>query len=234
MRVLRALFSVLLLCVIGFGGWLLITHPATPLPREWNPTKRLYVEDPVTLLTQFKLDVAAGNAQLCREVLSDAAVGFVPLKPLRISAQCHVENHVNFSRAGRARLRDVNTSCAIALRTAMWERHGLQPAAQTHFGVGVAEIAHFSSYNCRAMRTSAGQSARMSTHATAEAIDIAGFTLDNGRQLVMKRDWAREPEFFKAVRDSACIWFKTTLGPEYNALHADHFHLQSRGWGTCR
>jgi hypothetical protein len=37
-----------------------------------------------------------------------------------------------------------------------------------------------------------------------------------------------------AVRDSACVWFKTALGPEFNDLHKDHFHLQSRGFGTCR
>jgi len=49
--------------------------------------------------------------------------------------------------------------------------------------------------------------------------------------------WDGAPEeqaFLRAARDGACRWFATTLGPDYNALHADHFHLQSRGWGTCR
>lgn len=234
MRLLRRLFFAVSLCVVGLVGWLLLTHPATPLPREWNPTKRLYVSDPVTILTSFKLDVAAADPRLCQQVLGAADVAFRGLAPLRASAQCHVEDHVNFQRAGQARLAPVNTSCAIALRTAMWERHGLQPAAQEHLGTGISEITHFSSYNCRQIRTLAGTARRMSTHATAEAIDISGFALADGRRLVMKRDWNRELPFFKAARDSACDWFETTLGPDYNALHADHFHLQSKGWGTCR
>ena len=41
-------------------------------------------------------------------------------------------------------------------------------------------------------------------------------------------------DFLRRIRDAACTWFGTTLGPEYNALHRDHFHLQDRGYGTCR
>ena len=36
----------------------------------------------------------------------------------------------------------------------MWERHSLQPAAQRILGTDVSAISHFSSYSCRAMRTS--------------------------------------------------------------------------------
>ena len=40
--------------------------------------------------------------------------------------------------------------------------------------------------------------------------------------------------FLQAARDGACDWFSLTLSPDYNSLHEDHFHLQSRGWGLCR
>jgi len=65
---------------------------------------------------------------------------------------------------------------------------------------------------------------------------ITGFQFEDGRRLRLIDDWdggGAEAEFLRQARDGACTWFATTLGPDYNALHADHFHLQSRGWGTC-
>ena len=77
----------------------------------------------------------------------------------------------------------------------------------------------------------------MSTHATADAIDIAGFDLVDGTRIRLRTDWQEDgpkADFLRAVRDGACDLFDLTLSPDYNQLHADHFHLQSRGWGLCR
>ena len=77
----------------------------------------------------------------------------------------------------------------------------------------------------------------MSTHATADAVDITGFRFADGRQLRLISDWdssGRDAAFLRAARDGACDWFGLTLSPDFNALHADHFHLQARGWGGCR
>ncbi|MDA8746621.1 extensin family protein [Litoreibacter sp.] len=235
MKALSGLFSAtLLLGGVALVVWQLCTHPESPLAREWNPTKRLYLADPVTILTPWKLDAAADDPLLCKQVLADGGAAFTDLPDKIVSDQCFIRGQVRLTNVGTSRLSPVETSCAIALRTAMWERHGLQPAARAHLGTQISGISHFSSYNCRQIRTLGGNGGRMSLHATAEALDVSGFTLADGRRLVMKRDWDRENAFFKAARDSACEWFKTTLGPDYNALHADHFHLQSRGWGTCR
>ena len=77
----------------------------------------------------------------------------------------------------------------------------------------------------------------MSTHATASAIDISGFDLTDGTRIRLLKDWDEsdaKAQFLRDVRDTPCDWFGTTLGPDYNAAHADHFHLQNWGWGTCR
>ena len=119
----------------------------------------------------------------------------------------------------------------------MWEEHSVQPAAQEMLGRQVREIRHIGSYNCRQMRTSSGLSQRMSTHATASAIDVAGFQLDDGRVIRLISDWEGDDAtaaFLRGVRDGACGWFGLTLSPDFNRLHADHFHLQSSGWGGCR
>ena len=113
----------------------------------------------------------------------------------------------------------------------------LQPAAHVHFDAELDRIDHIGSYNCRPLRTSSGESGRWSTHATADAIDVSGFRFSDGTRLRLIDDWdagGAAQSFLTQARDGACDWFRATLSPDYNSLHADHFHLQSRGWGLCR
>ena len=215
---------------------LALTHPDTPLPNAWNPTIALTVSDPVTPLTAWKLRRTLNDPALCLAALDDAA-DMTPLDPLEVSQDCHVRNRVSLSSVGTARIDRIETSCATALRLALWTVHGIQPAAQDILSTNVTVLRQIGSYNCRPIRTSNGNSTRWSTHSTADAIDITGFDFADGTRTRLIRDWDdtdAQAAFLRAVHDSACTWFATTLGPEYNSLHADHFHLQARGWGTCR
>lgn len=150
---------------------------------------------------------------------------------------CHIRGRVDLSGVGNASVAPVETRCAVALRLAMWERHALQPAARALLNTDLTRIDHIGSYNCRPMRTSAGETTRWSTHATADAIDIAGFRFADGTQLRLIDNWDdgdAVAAFLKRARDTSCEWFRVTLSPDYNSLHADHFHLQTNGWGLCR
>ena len=223
--------------VLMMGGvFALLSHPASPLPQEWNPTRPLAVSDPVTPLTSWKLARTIGDEAQCRAVLADAVeVTFLP--PRQDSDVCHIGNRVTLTGVGRSAIAALETSCGAALRMAMWERHGVQPAAAEILGQDVSAIAHIGSYNCRQMRTASGLSQRMSTHATAGAVDVTGFRLGDGRQLTLLSDWDGDTDtsaFLRRVRDGACDWFGLVLSPDFNRLHADHFHLQARGWGGCR
>lgn len=226
-----------LLFVGGIVGSLLaVFHPETPLPPEWNPTVPLAVADPVTPLTSSKLRLALNDPAQCRAVLASAAQ-FTLLDPFEATENCHIRNRVSLSAVGDARIDQIETSCATALRLAMWERHGVQPAAQEYLGASATIFRQVGSYNCRTIRTTRGARNRWSTHSTGDAIDITGFDFSDGRRIRLIADWddgTEDAQFLRAVRDSACTWFATTLGPDYNNLHADHFHLQARGWGTCR
>ncbi|MBU2033606.1 MAG: extensin family protein, partial [Alphaproteobacteria bacterium] len=78
-----------------------------------------------------------------------------------------------------------------------------------------------------------------SEHATGNAVDIAGFVLADGTRISVLADWDDEGDkgaFLRRVRDGACDSFATVLSPDYNAAHADHFHLDmSPRWsGLCR
>ncbi|WP_395059765.1 extensin family protein [Polaromonas sp.] len=82
-----------------------------------------------------------------------------------------------------------------------------------------------------------------SRHATADALDIAGFTLANGKTIAVLRQWQADdavpvtgPDalFLKEAHRGACRYFKGVLGPDYNAAHSDHFHLETGGYNMCR
>lgn len=236
LALIRGLAAFAFVGVLGFGGYQLLVHPKTPLSPQWNPTKPLVVSQPITPLTTWKLNRAAATTETCLAAI-DGFVAAQPMADLEGSAQCNIQGRLELRSAGQAVLRPFETRCAIALRMAMWEKHGLQPAAQDILGTSLRDIGHFGSYSCRRMRTSAGTSTRMSTHATADAVDISGFGFADGRRISLLADWdgpGPEAAFLRAARDSACDWFRLTLSPDYNALHADHFHLQSTGWGLCR
>jgi hypothetical protein len=124
--------------------------------------------------------------------------------------------------------------CGTAKAFNDWARFGVDRAAREILGSPVARIETFGSYACR----NVAGTERRSAHARAEAIDVAGFVLADGRRIVLKRDWhggdAATREFLRVVHKSACKRFGTVLGPEYNAAHEDHFHLEGTGATFCR
>lgn len=124
--------------------------------------------------------------------------------------------------------------CNVAKAFGDWARFGVDRAARQILGSPVAKIETMGSYNCRNV---AGTDQR-SAHARAEAIDVSGFVLADGRRIVLKRDWqggdAATREFLRVVHKSACKRFGTVLGPQYNAAHEDHFHLEGTGAKFCR
>ncbi len=233
LRVLMAFVSGMVALMILLAGLYL---GSGQLPDAWNPFTPLDPRAEITPVTTFKLSRTAADPQLCLAALEDAGTAFTRLADQEESEQCHIRTHVRLSKAARASLRPVSTRCDIALRMAMWDRHSIQPAARAHFGQEVAALGHYSSYSCRTMRTGKGPSRIMSAHATARAIDISSVVLADGRTLRMKDTWDRggDAGFWRDVRDGACRWFRTVLSPDYNALHADHFHLAQGRWGTCR
>ncbi|MDG1341012.1 MAG: extensin family protein [Paracoccaceae bacterium] len=230
---------LVLLGGIGYIAYQALTLPQSPIPTAWNPVEPLRITDPVTPLTQWKLSNAVASPEACLTVLGsqDADVRGRFREDRVDSDKCFIRGRVDLTGIGAADIRKLETSCTIALRVAMWERHALQPAAQQLLGTSVAEIRQIGSYNCREIRTTNGATGRMSTHATTDAIDVTGFVMADGAKIDLLADWdGNDPkaQFLKSARDSACEWFRVTLGPDYNRLHADHFHLQNTGWGLCR
>ena len=117
-------------------------------------------------------------------------------------------------------------ACPIVSVLDRWLADAVQPAAMRWFGARVVEIRQISAYSCRGMN---GNSyAHISEHAFGNALDIAGFTLADGRHISVKDGWKGLPEeqgFLHDVQATACQQFTTVLAPGSNVYHYDHIHV---------
>ncbi|MES2603091.1 MAG: extensin family protein [Pseudomonadota bacterium] len=131
------------------------------------------------------------------------------------------------NRFGAVTLKPAATlACPIVSALDRWLAESVQPAAQRWFGSPVAEIKQISAYSCRGMN--GNSRANISEHAFGNALDIASFTLADGRRISVKDGWKGLPEeqgFLRDVQGAACQQFNTVLAPGSNVYHYDHIHV---------
>ncbi len=242
-RLRRYVLTLVLLALFAIFGLLLYGH-ARKHPEDL-PWTSLDLSRPIGAFTGRKLVDLVDEGPRCQALLDQAGVAFTALPPRSAQdGQCGYENAVRFADDGALRIRyrpdNLGTNCAVAAGLALWEWHVVQPAALRHFGQEVASIDHFGSYSCR--RLYGRREGAWSEHATANAVDIAGFRLADGTRISVLGDWDEtegKGRFLREVRDGACDLFATVLSPDYNEAHRDHFHLDqaergSFGWRGCR
>ena len=117
-------------------------------------------------------------------------------------------------------------ACPIVSVLDRWLADSVQPAAQRWFGARVVEIKQISAYSCRGMN--GNSNAHISEHAFGNALDIAGFTLADGRYISVEQGWKGMPEeqgFLHDVQATACRQFTTVLAPGSNVYHYNHIHV---------
>ena len=179
------------------------------------------------------------EAQACLAGLGRTNANFTPLPDQYYGAGCSTLGTVRLAslvsddaRLGVSNLGPV--TCPLAQTFAAWARFGADRAARQILGSALVRVETMGSYNCR---TIAG-SDRMSSHATANAIDVSGFVLADGRRITLTGSWSAgtpaERRFLTVIHESACKRFGTVLGPAYNAAHRDHFHLEMSRGNFCR
>jgi hypothetical protein len=237
---LRRLRRLVLLALLAFAGLLLWSHGRShPEDLPWTP---LDLTKPVGAFTGRKL--AAVHGADCRTLLARAGIDFTALPALRQDGECGYDDAVRLAPSGAAaiafRPAGLGTSCPVAAGLALWEWHVVQPAALARFGRRVIAIDHFGSYSCRRMY--GRRNGLWSEHARANALDVAGFRLEDGMRISVAADWndhGAKGRFLHDVRDGACHLFSTVLSPDYNQAHRNHLHLDEAGhgawgWRACR
>lgn len=116
--------------------------------------------------------------------------------------------------------------CPMVPAVDHWVRTSVLPAARHYLGADVVEVQVAASYSCRPRNGIPG--GRLSEHGHANALDVSGFLLADGRRIKVLTGWkggVEERAFLRAVHKGACRTFTTVLGPNADAFHRDHFHL---------
>lgn len=215
-----ALAALALLMLVQFLAW--------PPPEEADLMPEA--------LRAARIDAFATDTVACRAALAGAGFQTEPLPALSDVNGCGYRNAVELTQSVHAYSGPVATSCAAAAALALWERDVVRPAAQRRYGQQIARIELAApSYQCR--RVAGRADRRLSEHAHANAVDIKGFTLENGRAVTVEEGWrglARDRAFLRDVRDGACDYFQAVLSPDYNRAHRDHLHFDLGRDDMCR
>jgi hypothetical protein len=229
----RLAIAVLLGLAILSG---LVWRGVIAIPSHLNPLAPLRIADEVNWLTRMKLSRLERNPPQCLAVLADSDVSYRLVADRSNDEGCGLSNAVAMTEASRALNRSFIASCPLAVAWALFDNHVIGPAARQNLGQDVVRVIHGGTYACRNINHRAV--GRRSEHATANAIDIAGFVQADGQEITVRRDWngsdPRRAAFLRAVRDGACSFFDVVLSPDYNEAHRDHFHFDMGAFRTCR
>ncbi|MFV7521167.1 extensin family protein [Enterobacter quasiroggenkampii] len=205
------------------------------LPTYYNPFTPLTLDDPPGRITQYKLRRLTPEA--CASLLLQANQrDLIRTQPVADSGgACPLNNVVRVRDFGPVGLNSsFLASCPLALSSALFISQQARPLTKRYTGSELARIDHLGSFACRNIYHR--PDARRSEHATAEALDIAAFRLSNGERVTVLNGWkaTTTQPWLKAMLAASCGYYGNGLGPEYNAAHANHFHLGMRGFGLCR
>lgn len=205
------------------------------IPPRLDPWATLDVSARPNFLTRYKLGRLSEDGERCRSVLATTGINFEPVEDKVTGPSCGFHDVVTIRSTPSAVGEEFSLSCPAAVSLALWERHVVQPAAMRHFGHRVQRFEHFGSYACR--NVYGRPEGTRSQHATANAWDVAGFVLADGRRIRIVHGWngqGSESVFLREVRNGACSFFDGVLSPDYNQAHHDHLHLDRGLFRLCR
>jgi len=203
-------------------------------PRNWIPWGEVALDEDPTWFAKWQIGRLAGDESACFAALDRSSLVYRRLPDRPFSNGCGVAARTQLQRSHVSYSSGFESPCAL-VAALYWYETRLDALAREHLGAGLARIEHFGTYACRNIY--GRQEDRRSAHATAEAIDVAGFRFSDGTSVSVLRDWNGETakgQFLKAARDEGCRFFGIVLSPDYNRAHANHFHLELGRFGLCR
>lgn len=250
---------------LGLGLWALACSPEATTPKAPDPPARALadsrakpleappatseepaapaspepVADPGRANTDPSDDAITGPPEAisdCAERLEAAGVKFRPgAVPVRQQPGGHVcgAEQVVIYEHGPGQLTwsfAPVVTCQLALGLARFEAL-VQEEASRELGIAVKRIVQGGTYSCRKM----ARFALVSEHSYANAIDVRGFELVDGKVITVKKHFGaldgepdgKESRFLRKLANRAFDEgvFSVVLTPYWDALHADHFHV---------
>ena len=182
----------------------------------------------------------AEEACLARKLVQPTAYT-QPVNPINGPGVCGMEHPFRvaaFSQGTIALKSRAVLACPAISTVDQWLDEVVQPAAETYFGMGVAEL-NVGSYSCRNMNNQ--RRGRVSEHSYGNAIDLMGVKLTDGRYISVEKGWRgdiAEQDFLRQIFLGACQYFSTVLAPGSDPFHYNHLHMDlarhARGRTICK
>ena len=207
------------------------------VPPLLNPLPVIDLAEGRPWLADWRLASIKHYASVCARTLKAPHIDAQQIVDGPMQDGCGWANALRLTSAGGVRASYDKLTCEMAVALALWLEHEVQPLATELLGQRVASVRSLGSYACRNIRGNPFWDHRRSEHATANAADIAGFTLADGRTISVRSHWqgeGAEGRFLRQAHARACPYFRAALGPDYNAAHRDHFHLDRGPFSRCR
>jgi hypothetical protein len=229
--ILRTLLAVLVLFALFAAFWFGM------VPQRYSPFAAISLEERPSWFVDFRLAALRRDPELCRAVLREPHIAATPIPDNAIRNGCGWVNAVRLSTVGGAELGAAQLTCEAAAALALWVEYEVQPLALAAFGARVTGLQDMGTYSCRNIIGNERWARMRSQHALANAVDIGGFRLEDGRQISVAKNWKghdREARFLQAVHERACRYFRVAIGPDYNPAHWNHFHLDRGVFTRCR
>lgn len=231
----RIVSKLLLLVLIGVAAagafWFGL------VPQRYSPFSPISLEKPPGWFLDWRLATLRYDPALCQSVLKAPHIDAVAIPDNPMKNGCGWANAVKFTTAGDTRIGVANLTCEMAAAVTLWIEHDVQPLAMATFGKHVTDIADMGTYDCRNIVGNPVWKGVRSQHATANALDVAAFTLEDGRKISVLKDWKSkgpEAQFLHAIHAKACGYFRVALSPDFNVAHENHFHLDRGLFWTCK
>jgi hypothetical protein len=111
--------------------------------------------------------------------------------------------------------------CPMAEAVVEWVREDVDPILAAA-GPKLTGLANYASYDCRGRNNIAG--AKLSQHGLANALDVRGFALADGKMFTPTEAGA-DRTTRESLRASVCARFTTVLGPGSDGYHESHVHI---------
>jgi hypothetical protein len=234
-RALRLFFNMILIAVlaaaIAAAFWLGI------VPQRYSPFPPITLDEAPGIFLDAQLATLRREPEICRAALKAPHILATQIADNPFKKGCGWRNSVRVQGAAGIDLSVEPLTCEMAAALALWINYSMQPAAEEILGSRVKRIRDMGTYDCRNIIGNKLWRNIRSEHAKANAIDIAGFVLEDGREISVVKDWKGEgphARFLKEVHRRSCRFFRVALSPDFNASHHDHFHFDRGLLWRCR
>ena len=192
---------------------------------------------------------AASALAACKQDLQGLGITYENLKPIGNAGDCGAAAPIEVSKiAGVALTPPAVLNCTMARELHDWITGTVQPAAKRRLNTEVTAIHVGASYVCRRRNNSIG--GKLSEHAKANALDMSGFSFAKsdavsvsgsgswGGGILKSIGLSKGGSFLGDIRQGACTYFTTVLGPGSDPYHGDHFHVDALqrkgGYRICK